>query len=214
VPRGRPPLERGVLSVSSAPQDLIVLDTSAVIRALVEDQTQHGEYADYLVRSVEHGTDFAYSDLVELEIAQACTGIALRQRHGRRWNDHRHDGRALRPARDLTARVLEAWFTLLSQVNSVHIPVGPLAQGGPPGEVDDPDLGSPVRDRALDLMATCAISSYDAAHAAGAILLEAPLLTADVGFGRVPADVLTIVTDSTRVAGCRRYRGGSSAQRV
>jgi hypothetical protein len=89
--RPRPaPLERGVLSVAITPQDWLVLDTGALIEALLEDRPHHNAYADHLARSVEHGTTFAYSDLVE------------------QWSAHRHDGRALWPARDLTHRVMRS----------------------------------------------------------------------------------------------------------
>lgn len=56
------------------------------------------------------------------------------------------------------------------------------------------------------------LASYDAAHAATAMLLEAPLLTADVDFGHVPERMLTLITDSQRVPSCRRHRGGASGQ--
>lgn len=128
---GRPRRERGVLSLAAIPPDVLVLETSAVIEALMTDRPHHAAYADYVARCVEQGTTFAYSDLLELELAQACVNITLRRLHAGRWFSHRRDGRALRPARKLTDQALAAWFELLAQVESVHVPIGPVGTSSP-----------------------------------------------------------------------------------
>jgi hypothetical protein len=94
-------------------------------------------------------------------------------------------------------------------VESAHVPIGPVATREPIGLAADAEFGSPVRDRAFALIKVCPLGSYDAAHAATAMLLEAPLLTADVDFGHVPERMLTLITDPQRVPSCRRHRGGA-----
>lgn len=91
------------------------------------------------------------------------------------------------------------WRETLAQTSSARIPLGPIDGGGE---------GSPVRDMAFTLIEDCPIRSYDAAHAASALLVDAPLVCRDVGFADVPADLLTLITDSTRVGSCRSRRAG------
>ncbi len=203
--RGRPALERGVLPLSILPPAIVVVDTSAAVAALLADQAQHAEYAEFLARCVERGTTFAYCDLLQLELAEACVAIALKRQHKNRWANHRHDGRALRPARRLLDDVLVRWRSTLAQSASMAIPLGSADHAS----TDIPT----ITEEALALVrAYPAIRSYDAAHAVTAQLLGAPLLTRDTGFARLPASSLIVITDSTRLSACRAIRARPERQ--
>lgn len=171
--------QRGVLPLSAPPPSVVVLDTSAVICALVDDQPQHDEY------------------LLDFELADAAITVALKRRHGRAWFRHRTDRTSLSPARRLMEDVFSRWRTTLAATSSARLPLGP---------VNDHSEGSPVRDRAFALLDAYPIRSYDAAHAATALLVAAPLVCRDVGFAEVSADRLTLITDSTRTGPCRARR--------
>ncbi len=78
---------------------------------------------------------------------------------------------------------------LLAPVDHVSVPVGLIA-----------------RDAAL-LMTDYGVASYDAVHAATAIAAGAEaIVTLDTGFGLLPQPLLTIYTDRSRLASCRRKR--------
>lgn len=56
-------------------------------------------------------------------------------------------------------------------------------------------------------MTSYGIASYDAAHAASAIAADAEaIVTLDTGFALLPASVLTVYTDRSRLASCRKKR--------
>lgn len=191
------PDDLGVVSLAAPPPSVVVLDTSAVVCALLGDQPQHEEYADFLARAIAAGTAFVYCDLLDFELADVSMTIALKRRHGRTWFGHRDEEEDLAAARDLMREVFADRRTTLSQTSSARLPLGPIAERGE---------GSPVRDRAFGLLEAYPIRSYDAAHAGTAVLIDAPLVCRDVGFAGVPAAILTVITDSTRVASCRRAR--------
>jgi len=57
------------------------------------------------------------------------------------------------------------------------------------------------------LMAAHGLASYDAVHAASAIATGAEGIAAlDTGFALLPAEMLAIHTDRSRLASCRRKR--------
>lgn len=172
----------------------MVLDTSAIAVALLEDQGSHSEYAAFLLRAVENGTTFAYCELVDLELAQACSKRARAQHGGDR-------SLFVPEGRRLIADVFGRWRAILSQTQSVRMPLGVS---------DDPRvLGSPVRDAAFGLIERYGLDSYDATHAATAIILGAPIVCADRGFAYAPGELLTIITDSAGAEECRRVRARS-----
>ena len=65
-------------------------------------------------------------------------------------------------------------------------------------------IGSPVRAAAFYLIEHSGIESYDATHAATAIVYGAPILTADEDFADVPAERLQIITHPESVAAFRQ----------
>ena len=204
----RPPAGRAVTAIAPAPlvpPDVVVLDTSAAIEALLDDQPRHDEYAAFLAACAAGGTAIAYCEILELELAEACVGIALARIHGRDWRRKRNDGRALRPARKLIEETAAKWQAFLDSVEqTLRVPLdwGTLHDDAEHVET----FGAAVLDRAIGLMQRYPIASYDAAHAATALLLEAPIVTGDRGFARVSG--LEILTDSASVPICRRVRGG------
>lgn len=183
--------DRGVFQLAVAPPEIVVLDTSAIAVALLEDQPTHGEYTAFLLRAVSAGTTLAYCELVDLELAQVCSKRAREQSGGDR-------AKFVPRGRALIADVFERWRSVLSQTPSLRLPLG-LS--------DDPSvLGSPVRDAAFRLIERYGLDSYDATHAATAIILGAPLVCADIGFAYAPEQLLPIITDSQKVDECRRRR--------
>lgn len=191
------PDQRGVLPLTAPPPAVVVLDTSAVVCALLEDQAQHEEYAGFLERAIAAGTTLVYCDLLDFELADASMKIALKRRHGRDWFRHQKDEEALADARELMHEVFARWREAMAQTSSARLPLGPIA-----GEAG----GSPVRDRAFTLLERYPIRSYDAAHAAAALVVDAPLVCRDVDFAHLPASLITLMTDSTRVSACRQVR--------
>ena len=101
-PRGRPVATRGVFPLEDPGlllPELVGLDTSFVVEALIETQPLHGLCASFFERLAESGVAVVTSELLEVELAEAAFAIALKQRWGRHWRAHRTDGRARRPAR-------------------------------------------------------------------------------------------------------------------
>jgi predicted nucleic acid-binding protein len=201
LPRGRPALTRGVVpldSILAAP--VVAIDTSAVVSGLLEDQPAHAEYADFLERASEQSVTLAFCDLLELELAQACFRIAIARRHEGQWRQHLSDRRSRRPARDLASRVFGRWSLLLDATPHLRVGISDELGAG---------LPSP-RLVAFSLMSTYAIGSYDAVHAAVALLLGAPIVTADSGFARCAT--LEMYTHGARVGYARSLRGGRATR--
>lgn len=56
-------------------------------------------------------------------------------------------------------------------------------------------------------MTGCGLASYDAIHAASAVAAGAEaIVTLDTGFALLPASLLTIYTDRSRLVSCRTKR--------
>lgn len=188
--------QRGVFDLHVEPPEVVVLDTSAVALVLFEDQQTHGEYADFLTRAVRVKTTLVYCEMLDLELAQVCVKAARFQHDGRRE-------RFIPAGRTLIREVFGRWRALYSATDSQRVPVGP-------SEIPDV-VGSPVRDAAFHLIEQYGLDSYDATHAATAVLFGAPLVCADKGFAHVPEEVLTIITDSTIAIECRTIRDHRAA---
>ncbi len=190
--RGRPPATRGVFPLEDPGlllSELVALDTSFVVEALIETQPLHGVGAAFFERLVQAGATVVTSELLEVELAEAAFAIALKQRWGRQWRAHRTDGRARRTARQLLAEVGRRSELLFSTIDRISIPVGR------------------VTTAAATLMTDHGLASYDAVHAAAAIAAGADAIaTLDTGFALLPARLLTIYTDRSRLASCRAKR--------
>jgi predicted nucleic acid-binding protein len=191
-PRGRPAATRGVFAIEDPALILperVALDTSLVVRALLETQPLHEECAGFLERLVEAGVTLVSSELLEIELAEAAFGIALAERWGRSWRRHRTDGRTRHRARRLLADVRSRYELLLASAEYVDVALGSIAEDVPV------------------LMAEFGLASYDAVHAASAIAAGAEAIaTTDTGFAALPASLLAIYTDRSRLTACRGLR--------
>jgi predicted nucleic acid-binding protein len=169
--------------------DPIALDTSFVVEALIATQPLHAACAGFLARIVETGVSVVSSELLPVELAEAAFAIALKERWGGQWRRHRTDGRARRRGGRLLTDTLSRYETLLSSIDHFPVPLG-RATG-----------------LATTLMTDYGIASYDAVHAASAIIAGAEaIVTKDTGFALLPASRLMLYTDRSRLASCRTKR--------
>ncbi|MGH2951152.1 MAG: type II toxin-antitoxin system VapC family toxin [Solirubrobacterales bacterium] len=167
----------------------VALDTSFLVRALIETEPLHSSCRSLLERLIESGVNVVTSELLPIELAEASFGIALKERWGRQWRRHRSDGRSRRKARRLLADVSSRYESLLSSVTHISIPLALVA------------------DAASGIMVDYGLASYDAVHAAGAIAAGAEaIVTTDTGFALLPAGLLLIYTDRSRLPACRAKR--------
>lgn len=106
---GDPPSCGIVLAFDASPRllpDVVVLDTSFVVDALLTGQRGHKDANAYLLDPAMAGTRLYFNRLLELELAEAAYKIAMKERFGnRRAAVMRTDGRALRRASRLFTRV-------------------------------------------------------------------------------------------------------------
>jgi len=92
-------------------------------------------------------------------------------------------------ARPPLDEAISRYETLLRRVDHFPVPVSDAAGG------------------ARRLMTDYGLASYDAVHAASAITAGADaIVTLDTGFALLPASLLTIYTDRSRLASCRSKR--------
>ncbi len=167
----------------------IALDTSFVVEALIATQPLHALCRAFLLRIVEGGTSIATSDLLPVELAEAVFAIVLKERWGNRWRPHRTDGRARRRAGRLLNDAISRYETLLMRADHIPVPLGDTASA------------------ARSFMTGYGLASYDAVHAASAVAAGAgAIVTLDTGFALLPASLLTVYTDRSRLASCRRKR--------
>jgi hypothetical protein len=124
------PDDLGVVPLAAPPPSVVVLDTSAVVCALLGDQPQHEEYAGFLARAISAGTTFVYCDLLDFELADVSMTIALKRRHGRAWFRHRTEEASVADARDLMREVFAQWRETLAQTSSARLPLGPIPERG------------------------------------------------------------------------------------
>ncbi|WP_260233404.1 type II toxin-antitoxin system VapC family toxin [Curtobacterium sp. PhB130] len=178
----------------------MVLDTSFVVRALVETEVGHDEAGAFLKRLTSSRSFVLYSALLEIELAEAAFKIAIKERHGNRaWPMKRSDGRVRRRAARVADELIHRWRTAVGPSPSTSI-----------------NLAS-VTDPAFQLMRRYGLGSYDAVHAATVAYTGATaLVTNDVGFAAVPAGELRLLVDESRLDAARRRRatagpGGSVA---
>lgn len=169
--------------------DPIALDTSFVVEALIATQPLHGVCRAFLSRIDESGVSVTTSDLLPVELAEATFAIALKERWGSRWRGHRSDGHARRRAGRLLDEAILRYETVFRSIDQIPVPVA--------------DAASTARH----LMAAYGLASYDAVHAASAVLADASaIVTIDTGFALLPSSMLTVYTDRSRLASCRSKR--------
>lgn len=148
-------------------------------------------YRDYLERAIAASSTLLFSEILEVELAEACAKVAGSREHAQREG-------MLAQRREILGHVIGAWNAVLDQTEYLRLPIREThaAQGW-----------EHAYALAIDLLANHAIRMKDALHAASAILLAAPLLTDDRDYARLPAGLLSIVTDPDQVDPMRRLRG-------
>lgn len=191
-PSRRRSTTRGVLAIEDHALLLpnpIALDTSFVVEALIATQPLHPTCASFLARIVETGVSVVTSELLRVELVEAAFSIALKERWGGQWRSHRTDGRVRRRGGRLLHDAIARYERLLTSVDHIPVPVGRAA------------------DMAATMMIDYGLASYDSVHAASAIMAGADaIVTTDTGFALIPASMLTIYTDHSRLAACHSKR--------
>lgn len=185
-----PGVPSGVLPLSAEAPGYLALDTSAVFHALLESESRHEAYRDYLRGALEHGSRLVFSELLEVELAEACLGVAGREQHP--------TANALLTARhDYLNTVMGGWEALLDEATYYRLPIR---------ETHSAQGWEHAFALALDIVGGFGVRMADAIHAATAAILSAPLLTDDLGFSKLPAHLLTIVTHPDQLEAARRSR--------
>jgi predicted nucleic acid-binding protein len=189
---GRRPVGRGVFAIEDEElllPDPIALDTSFVVESLIATQPLHAVCSAFLTRIDNSGVSVATSELLRVELAEAAFAIALKERWGGQWRRHRTDGRSRPPAGRLLRHTLTRYDEMIGSLPHISIPLGDIAGVAP------------------TFMTDYGIASYDAAHAASAIAAGAEtIVTIDTGFALLPASLLTVYTDRSRLTSCRSKR--------
>jgi len=196
---GRTPLARGVVNFEDQgvdPPAEVVLDTCFVVAALNQAEPMHAAAVGYLTRLIDAQSLLVFNRLLEVELAEVAFKLAVKERHGNKnWLSKRGDGRVRRRAGRLTKDLLSSWRDIVSLNPSLCV------------ELEE------VSDDVPTALQKWGLASYDAVHALTAIYAGSPqLITVDAGFGWVPEKQLSLFVDSSRVAACRRRRGGSQSK--
>ena len=186
-------MQRGVLAFDDpawSPPEAVLLDTSVVVEALLENKPEYGSCAALMRRLAETRTRVVFSRLLEVELWEVVFNIALRERHPRKDLRHiRYDNRIRPRAARLLREVETAWEELLDTLNWSRIEIHHAA-------ASTPQL---IRDYGLQ--------SYDAIHTSTLIVTGlTDLITRDIGFAAVPPSVATLHTTDARLARARARR--------
>jgi len=191
-PGGRRPVPHNVYAIEDEQLPLpnpIALDTSFVVEALLPTEPLHAVCDAFLKRIFDSGVTVVTSELLRLELAETAFANAMKERWAGKWRAHRTDGRSRPRAGRRMNDTISRYQALLAPVD--HIPV-------PPGD---------ITTVAIDFMTKYGLASYDAAHAASAVSAGAnTIVTTDTGFALMPASLLTVYTDRSRLASCRKKR--------
>src|SRR5215213_5194071 len=92
MPRGRRPATRGVYAIEDPAlilPEVLALDTSFVVEALIETQPLHAVCAGFVERIVEAAPTVVTSELLEVELAEAAFAIVCHAHSGSGWPDRR-----------------------------------------------------------------------------------------------------------------------------
>jgi predicted nucleic acid-binding protein len=185
-----PGVPSGVLPLSAEASGYLALDTSAVFHALLESESRHEAYRDYLRGALERGSRLVFSELLEVELAEACLGVAGREQHA--------TSSALLTARhEYLNTVMGGWEALLDEATYYRLPIR---------ETHSAQGWEHAFALALDIVGGYGVRMADAIHAATAAILSARLLTDDLDFSKLPAHLLTIVTHDEHVDAARANR--------
>ena len=187
---GRRPVPRGVFAIEDQQlllPDPIALDTSFVVEALLATQPLHPACSAFLKRIFDSGVAVVTSDLLPVELAESAFAITLKERWGGRWRGHRTDGRSRRPATRRLNQTVTRYEALLSPVNHVPVPRVTTRRQG---------LDDRLRNRFLRRRTRC---QRDRRRRRGDRHARHRLRA-------LPASLLAIYTDASRLASCRNKR--------
>jgi predicted nucleic acid-binding protein len=189
---GRQPVTRGVFALEEQQlllPDPIALDTSFVVEALLTTQPLYPACSAFLKRIFNSGITVVTSELLALELAETAFAIAMKERWAGKWRAHRTDGRSRPRAGRLMHDTISRYEALLAPVDHIPVPLGDITSV------------------ATTFMTDYGLASYDAAHAASAIAAGAEtIVPTDTGFALMPTPLLTVYTDRSRLASCRKKR--------
>jgi predicted nucleic acid-binding protein len=185
-----PGVPSGVLPLSAEAPGYLALDTSAVVHALLESQSRHKAYRGYLAGALGRGSRLVFSELLEVELAEACLRFAGNEQHA--------TASAVLAARnDYLLTVMGGWEALLDEATYFRLPIR---------ETHSAQGWEHAFALALNIVGGFAVRMPDAIHAATAAILSAPLHTDDLDFSKLPAHLLTIVTHDEQVDAARANR--------
>ena len=194
---GRPQKTRNVFAMEDhllVDCDEFAVDTSFVIDALKPDEKRHAVASACLRSLIASGATMHYSELVTVELMDSSIEISLRG-HVRKRNDpRRYDRRVRRRTYPAVLALEGGWWELRQAIPHVEVCVSELWEMA----------GYMIEDYGL--------RSFDAYHAATALLADVPILTFDTDFARV-AGGLTVYTAADLVPQCRRLRSRMPAYR-
>jgi predicted nucleic acid-binding protein len=161
---------------------------------LNQGEPQHQQAVTCVERLVAQQSLLIYNRLLEIELIEIAFKLAVRERHpAGSLREIRRDGRVRKRAGRLTQQLLESWSDVLRTGPSLVIELHEIAD----------EVAKPMTEWGL--------ASYDAVHAATAIYAGSrAILTLDTGFGDVPTRQLDVYIDRSRLAPCRKRRGGRS----
>jgi predicted nucleic acid-binding protein len=189
---GRRPVLHNVFAIEDdqlALPDLVALDTSFVVEALIPTEPLHAQCDAFLTRIFDSGITIMTSELLRAELAEASFANAMKERWAGKWRAHRADGRSRPRAGRLMSNTLARYDDLLESLPHISVRPGQVADSAP------------------EIMTKYGLASYDAIHAASAIAAGAEtMVTTDTGFALMPASLLSVYTDQNRVASCRKKR--------
>jgi predicted nucleic acid-binding protein len=143
----------------------------------------------FLTRIFDSGVSVVTSELLRAELAETAFAIAMKERWAGKWRAHRTDGRTRPRAGRLLNNTLARYDEMLGSLPHISVRLGQVADSAP------------------QIMTKYGLASYDAIHAASAVAAGAETMaTTDTGFALLPASLLTVYTDRSRLASCRRKR--------
>ena len=189
---GRRPVPHNVFAIEDERLPLpetIALDTSFVVEALLPTEPLHAQCDAFLTRIFDSGITVITNELLRAELAEATFANAMKERWAGKWRAHRADGRTRPRAGRLLTNTLVRYDKMIESLPHVSVRPGQVADSAP------------------EIMTKYGLASYDAIHAASAIAAGTEtIVTTDTGFALLPASLLTVYTDQTRVASCRKKR--------
>lgn len=194
--RGRPPVDRGVLSFQApdwSPPEALLLDTSVAVEALLPSEPGHAACVQFLRDLAASPCLVVFNRLLEVELYETLFNVALKERHGNRWASARYDGRVRRRAGRLLAAGAGAWSELLDSLSWSSIDLSEVSEDVP------------------ELMRSYGFCSYDAVHAASLPASGlSDIATLDHGFAALPSSNVTLHTTDARAITMRRHRALSA----